>query len=154
MTAWLRSGNRAFLSLVAMSHLLGVRAIVFSMSCWSSTAIVVRHGLWNSVAKRSCWHPHPAMRSASGRSSLLYTLEKSDNWNVLKAYFDIPLRGEKGHSKNLRWLDRLNELRRIVAHPHKRSFKSEDLDFLEWVRKAFEQKLLTADESLTAHLAH
>jgi hypothetical protein len=39
-------------------------------------------------------------------------------------------------------MDRLNELRRIVAHPHKRAFKSEDLEFLEWIRKEFENRLL------------
>jgi len=71
-------------------------------------------------------------------------IEKSENWLVFKPYFDIPLPNEKGYAKNLKWMDRLNELRRIVAHPHKRAFRSEDLVFLEWVKKAFEQKLLTA----------
>jgi len=42
---------------------------------------------------------------------------------VFKKYFDLPFPDEKGQSKNLRWMDRLNELRRIVAHPHKRAFK-------------------------------
>jgi DGQHR domain-containing protein len=56
------------------------------------------------------------------------------NYDAVKAYFDIPLRGEKGYAKNLKWMDRLNELRRVVAHPHKRAFKSEDLEFLEWIR--------------------
>jgi hypothetical protein len=69
-------------------------------------------------------------------------IEKNENWGAFKQYFDIPLRGEKGYAKNLKWMDRLNELRRIVAHPHKRAFKSEDLQFLEWIRKAFEDKLL------------
>ncbi len=69
-------------------------------------------------------------------------IEKNENWNAFKPYFDIPIRGEKGYAKNLKWMDRLNELRRIVAHPHKRSFKSDDLEFLEWIKKAFEEKLL------------
>jgi hypothetical protein len=60
-------------------------------------------------------------------------------------YFDIPLPNEKGYAKNLKWMDRLNELRRIVAHPHKRAFKSDDLAFLEWIKKALENKLLSAD---------
>jgi hypothetical protein len=74
-------------------------------------------------------------------------VEKS--YDAFKVYFDIPLRGEKGYAKNLKWMDRLNELRRIVAHPHKRAFKSEDLEFLEWIRKEFEKKLLavSADEA-------
>jgi DNA sulfur modification protein DndB len=69
-------------------------------------------------------------------------VEKNENWTVFKVYFDIPLLKEKGFAKNLKWMDKLNELRRIVAHPHKRAFKSEDLEFLEWIKKAFEEKLL------------
>ena len=70
-------------------------------------------------------------------------IEKPENWNMLKTYFDIPLPNEKGYAKNLKWMDRLNELRRTVAHPHKRAFKPEDLQFLEWIGKAFQQKLLS-----------
>ena len=70
-------------------------------------------------------------------------IEKGENWTAFKPYFDIPLPGEKGYAKNLRWMDKLNELRRIVAHPHKRAFKSDDLAFLDWVKKAFEEKLLS-----------
>ena len=73
-------------------------------------------------------------------------IEKNENWGIFKHYFDIPLRGEKGYAKNLKWMDRLNELRRIVAHPHKRAFKSDDLEFLEWIRRAFEEKLLSVSE--------
>src|SRR6266446_3109757 len=51
-------------------------------------------------------------------------IEKQENWDVFKKYFNIPLPGEKGQAKNLRWMDRLNELRRVVAHSHKRAFKS------------------------------
>ncbi len=69
-------------------------------------------------------------------------IEKS--WIPLNVYFDIPLQGERTQGKNLKWMDRLNELRRVVAHPHKRAFKSDDLEFLEWIRKAFEDKLLSA----------
>jgi DNA sulfur modification protein DndB len=58
-----------------------------------------------------------------------------------------PLVGEKGYAKNLKWMDRLNELRRVVAHPHKRAFKQDDLSFLEWIKKAFEDKLLSAENS-------
>ena len=73
-------------------------------------------------------------------------IEKAENWSVFKPYFDIPLQGEKGYAKNLKWMDRLNELRRIVAHPHKRAFKPDDLVFLEWIKKAFEEKLLSVQD--------
>ena len=69
-------------------------------------------------------------------------IEKTENWNAFKVYFDIPLPNEKGFAKNLKWMDRLNELRRVVAHPHKRAFKTDDLGFLSWIRGAFEKKLL------------
>jgi len=72
-------------------------------------------------------------------------IEKQDHWSIFKHVFDIPMQGEKGYSKNVKWMDRLNELRRVVAHPHKRAFKSDDLEFLEWIRKAFEEKLLSID---------
>ncbi len=71
-------------------------------------------------------------------------IEKAENWPVFKSYFDIPLRNEKGYAKNLKWMDRLNELRRVVAHPHKRAFRSDDLEFLEWIKRTFEEKLLKA----------
>lgn len=71
-------------------------------------------------------------------------IEKPENWEVFKKYFNIPLAGEKGQAKNLKWMDRLNELRRVVAHSHKRSFTSDDLDFLEWIRTEFETRLLDA----------
>lgn len=71
-------------------------------------------------------------------------IEKPENWEVFKKYFNIPFLGEKGQAKNLRWMDRLNELRRVVAHSHKRSFKSDDLDFLEWIRQEFEKHLLAS----------
>jgi hypothetical protein len=71
-------------------------------------------------------------------------IEKQENWEVFKQYFNIPFAGEKGQAKNLRWMDRLNELRRVVAHSHKRAFKSDDLDFLEWIREEFEKRLLEA----------
>jgi DNA sulfur modification protein DndB len=80
-------------------------------------------------------------------------IEKQEHWSTFKPVFDIPLSGEKGYAKNLKWMDRLNELRRVVAHPHKRAFKTEDLEFLEWIRKAFEEKLLSIDTAPPTSIA-
>jgi DNA sulfur modification protein DndB len=81
-------------------------------------------------------------------------IEKSENWTAFKTYFDIILPREKGYAKNLKWMDRLNELQRILAHPaHKRSFKTEDLEFLAWIRKAFEERLLAANPQQAAVVA-
>jgi DNA sulfur modification protein DndB len=71
-------------------------------------------------------------------------IEKQENWEIFKKYFNIPFPEEKGQAKNLRWMDRLNELRRVVAHSHKRSFTSGDLDFLEWIKQEFEKRLLAS----------
>lgn len=74
-------------------------------------------------------------------------VEKSDVWPYFQKYFSIPPRGEKGHGKNLQWMDRINELRKVVAHSHKkRTFTAEDLIFLGWIKEEFEKKLLAAPE--------
>lgn len=44
-------------------------------------------------------------------------VEHKEHWPIFKDVFDMPIAGEKGNSKNLRWMDRFNELRRIPAHP-------------------------------------
>ncbi len=71
-------------------------------------------------------------------------IEKQDNWGTFKLFFDIPLPNETGQGKHLKWMDKLNELRRVIAHPHKRAFKDEDLELLSWIRARFEEKLLSA----------
>jgi hypothetical protein len=41
-------------------------------------------------------------------------------------------------------------LRRIAAHPHKkRGFKKDDLEFLEWIKKKFEEKLLSVEANVS-----
>ena len=58
------------------------------------------------------------------------------HWPMFKGVFNIPERGEKGLAKNVKWMRRINELRRIPAHPTKeRSFTLEDFDYLEWVHE-------------------
>jgi DNA sulfur modification protein DndB len=70
-------------------------------------------------------------------------IDKAENWAALKPYFDIPLPNEKGFAKNLKWMDKVNEMRRVMAHPHKkRTFKPDDLDLLTSIRRSFEEKLL------------
>jgi DGQHR domain-containing protein len=72
-------------------------------------------------------------------------VEHKQNWAALKPVFDIPLPGEKGYSKNLGWMDRINELRRISAHPTKeRSYRVEDFQFIDFVYDQFETRLATS----------
>ena len=59
---------------------------------------------------------------------------KSENWPLFKESFDIPLPEEKGVAKNIRWMDRINELRRIPAHKTAaRNYKPGDLEVIDWV---------------------
>lgn len=61
-------------------------------------------------------------------------IENKQNWPHLKRVFNIPEPGEKGLAKNLKWIDRINELRRISAHPSReRGYKLEDFDYIEYV---------------------
>jgi len=61
-------------------------------------------------------------------------VENKSHWRLFKEVFDIPEPGEKGLSKNLRWMERVNELRRIPAHATEdRSYKVEDFDYIDYV---------------------
>lgn len=69
-------------------------------------------------------------------------VEHKENWTVFKPLFDIPLPGDKGLAKNLRWMDRVNELRRISAHPtESRKYQLEDLEFLDWISEELPNRL-------------
>ncbi|KRG88201.1 hypothetical protein ABB34_01100 [Stenotrophomonas daejeonensis] len=61
-------------------------------------------------------------------------VEHKERWQLFKDVFDIPVDGEKGQAKNLKWMDRFNEIRRIPAHAAEgRNYKAEDFPFLESV---------------------
>ncbi len=65
-------------------------------------------------------------------------VENKTHWPLFKPVFDIPEPGEKGIAKNLKWMDRINELRRIPAHAtEKRSYKMADFEYLDFVYDEF-----------------
>ena len=69
-------------------------------------------------------------------------IEHKSHWSLFKPLFDIPDPGEKGHSKNIRWMDRINELRRISAHAtENRSYKANDFDYINYVFDEFTGRL-------------
>lgn len=75
-------------------------------------------------------------------------IEHKQNWQLFKPVFNIPEPGEKGHAKNIKWMDRLNELRRITAHPsEKRHYKVEDFDYIEYIHQEFFIRLAEAQKS-------
>ena len=58
------------------------------------------------------------------------------HWLLFKEWFNIPEPGDKGLAKNLKWMARINELRRIAAHPTKeRNYTLEDFDYLDWIHQ-------------------
>jgi len=64
---------------------------------------------------------------------------------MFKPVFNIPEPGEKGQAKNLKWMERVNELRRIPAHPAKeRKYRVEDFEYIDFIYDEFSQRLLTA----------
>lgn len=65
-------------------------------------------------------------------------VDHKQNWPLFKSVFNIPEPGEKGYAKNLKWMERLNELRRIQAHPSdKRHYKVEDFDYIDYIHEVY-----------------
>ncbi len=72
-------------------------------------------------------------------------VESKDNWPRFKQVFNIPEPGEKGIAKNTKWMLRINELRRIPAHPARdRHYKVEDFDYIEYVHDSLAERLRDA----------
>jgi DGQHR domain-containing protein len=72
-------------------------------------------------------------------------VENKQAWPYFKDVFNIPEPGEKGQSKNLKWMLRVNELRRIPAHPaRERKYKIEDFQYLDYIYEEFTQRLAAA----------
>ena len=68
-------------------------------------------------------------------------VEHKRHWLIFKPIFDIPEPGEKGYSKNIRWMRRINELRRIPAHAtEKRIYKIQDYEYIDFIHSEFLMK--------------
>lgn len=72
-------------------------------------------------------------------------VESKENWPRFKDVFNIPEPGEKGVAKNTKWMVRVNELRRIPAHPSReRHYKVDDFEYIEFVYTQLNQQLSDA----------
>lgn len=61
-------------------------------------------------------------------------VENKSNWPLFKAVFNIPELGQKGLAKNVKWMERINELRRIPGHPaRERRYKVEDFEYIDFI---------------------
>lgn len=76
-------------------------------------------------------------------------VEHKDNWTLFKPFFDIAMPGDKGHAKNLKWMDKVNDLRRISAHAtESRKYQIDDMDFLNWIYQELLNRLSSIPESV------
>ncbi|MEW8052988.1 MAG: DGQHR domain-containing protein [Candidatus Thiodiazotropha sp.] len=65
-------------------------------------------------------------------------VENKVHWPLFKPIFNIPEPGEKGYSKNVQWMTRINELRRIPAHAtEKRHYKASDFEYIDYIYEEF-----------------
>jgi len=75
-------------------------------------------------------------------------VEHRQNWPLFKSVFNIPEPNEKGHAKNLKWMERVNSLRRIPAHPsEKRIYKVEDFGYIDFIHEEFFRRLREAERN-------
>ncbi|MCU7827792.1 MAG: DGQHR domain-containing protein [Candidatus Thiodiazotropha sp. (ex Myrtea sp. 'scaly one' KF741663)] len=75
-------------------------------------------------------------------------VENKAHWQLFKPIFDIPMPGDKGYSKNVMWMERVNELRRIPAHStEKRHYKSSDYDFIDYIYDEFMRRVDQMDSN-------
>jgi DNA sulfur modification protein DndB len=67
--------------------------------------------------------------------------ENKAHWPWFAPIFDIPEPGEKGYSKNIQWMERINELRRISAHAtESRRYSVDDFAYIDFVFKSLWDK--------------
>jgi DGQHR domain-containing protein len=72
-------------------------------------------------------------------------VKQKNNWAHFESVFSIPLPGEKGKTYYLDWLEKLNKLRRIPAHPSGiRGYDESDYEFIKFIKFEFNKRLRTA----------
>jgi DNA sulfur modification protein DndB len=75
-------------------------------------------------------------------------VEIRQHWALFKPIFNIPEANEKGHAKNLKWMERINELRRIRGHPsEKRHYKVEDFQYIEFIYSELTARIRQAEKN-------
>ncbi|MEL3889831.1 DGQHR domain-containing protein [Ferrovibrio sp. MS7] len=61
-------------------------------------------------------------------------IECTPNWDMFKETMNIKLPNEKkGQAKYVGWLLKLNEIRRVNAHPYGRKYEDSDIELLEFI---------------------
>lgn len=69
-------------------------------------------------------------------------VEHSQNWKLFESTLSIPVASDrKGLAKYVSWFDRLNDIRKIMAHPTNRSYKSGDVAFLSFLEAELDKRI-------------
>lgn len=69
-------------------------------------------------------------------------VKQKSNWPHFSSVFNIPMPSEKGKTYYLEWLDRLNKLRRVPAHPSGvRGYDESDYEFIKFIKYEFYKRL-------------
>jgi DGQHR domain-containing protein len=72
-------------------------------------------------------------------------VEHKSHWPLFAPVFDIPEPGEKGYTKNIQWMERVNELRRIAAHAtENRRYSLDDFTYIDYIFEALVGKIRAA----------
>jgi DNA sulfur modification protein DndB len=100
-------------------------------------------GVANSAAKSTAYtrkledkkNPQP-MEAYLDLTHIKEIIKQSNNWALFQNVFNVQTRDErKGKTYYLDWMDTLNELRRIPAHPSGgRTYTEENYEFLKFIR--------------------
>lgn len=66
-------------------------------------------------------------------------VEKAEHWPLFSDVFNIKLDDDKaGQAKYLRWMDKLNDVRKKTAHQAPGRIVSDaEAEFVEWIHQAF-----------------
>ena len=68
--------------------------------------------------------------------------EKKHVWPFVKDLFDIPEPGEKGLSKNVKWMEQINKLRRIPAHSTVgRTYRLDDIRYIDFIYQELQHRI-------------
>ncbi|MBV6799797.1 DGQHR domain-containing protein [Xanthomonas euvesicatoria] len=73
-------------------------------------------------------------------------VEEKTRWPLFADVMDIPIDGNKGNAKNTKWMDRFNEIRRILAHAAPgRTYSVADFELLNLVANTLQSRISTYD---------
>lgn len=71
-------------------------------------------------------------------------IETPKNWPHFKDDLDIPLPEEHANRKHIRWLDDINKLRRVSAHPYNRGYDDLEIEEIRLVYQTLQDRHLIA----------